>query len=306
MPIAARNKNKKKRKAGPAGGSKARVKSKARTRLAARATPKGKAQARKPTARPAPTRAAAKPSAKPPSTPARPAPAPPAAVPPLAKGAGKGPARSGASGPGPAPAPRPAGAKKSARRSALQRRPGFVPGDLLLPTGPQTPEELLYYFRGCAAAAHPAVVAGVDEVLAKRGQSESAEARTELAVLAQTTSNRFETGNIDGQLPNRPLRRPVFAGVIERAKARRREIGAFLRGLDLGRTEASHMDSHGEASMQSLMEWAARLENLAEADEPEQADYAQFHRGLDQLDNTTEALVVDVELTLRRMRDRVR
>jgi hypothetical protein len=66
------------------------------------------------------------------------------------------------------------------------------------------------------------------------------------------------------------------------------------------------MDSHGEASLQSLMEWAARLENLAEADEPETADYAQFHRGLDQLDNTTEALIVDVEQTLRRMRDRIR
>ena len=66
------------------------------------------------------------------------------------------------------------------------------------------------------------------------------------------------------------------------------------------------MDSHGEASLQSLMEWAARLENLVEADEPDQADYAQFHRGLDQLDNTTEALMLDVEQTLRRLRDRIR
>ena len=94
--------------------------------------------------------------------------------------------------------------------------------------------------------------------------------------------------------------------MVERAKHRRREIGAFLRGLDLGRTETSHMDSHGEASLQSLMEWAARLENLAEADEPDQADYAQFHRGLDQLENTTETLIVDVELTLRRLRDRAK
>jgi hypothetical protein len=94
--------------------------------------------------------------------------------------------------------------------------------------------------------------------------------------------------------------------VVERAKHRRREIGAFLRGLDIGRTETSHMDSHGEASLQSLMEWAARLENLAEADEPDQADYAMFHRGLDQLESTTEALIVDVELTLRRLRDRNR
>jgi hypothetical protein len=97
-----------------------------------------------------------------------------------------------------------------------------------------------------------------------------------------------------------------FQGVVERAKHRRREIGAFLRGLDLGRTETSHMDSHGEASLQSLMEWAARLENLTEADEPGQADYNQFHRGLDQLENTTETLIIDVELTLRRLRDRNR
>ena len=54
------------------------------------------------------------------------------------------------------------------------------------------------------------------------------------------------------------------------------------------------------------MQWAARLENLVEADEPDAADYAQFHRGLDQLENQTEALIVDVETTLRRLRDRVR
>ena len=83
-------------------------------------------------------------------------------------------------------------------------------------------------------------------------------------------------------------------------------IGAFLRCLHIGHTVTTHIYSHGEASLQSLMEWAARLENLAEADEPAQADYNQFHRGLDQLDNTTEALVVDVELTLRRLRDKNR
>ncbi len=287
MPTAARKKKSAARKGG-------------RPKPAARARPrrKGKAPARKPAPKPSSkARATARPA------PARPvAPAPPAAA---KAAAGKGAVKSAPAAAPPSAPPR-AAPKKSARKSALQRRPGFVPGDLLLPTGPQTPEELVYFFRGCAAAAHPALDGGVDEALAKRGQTESAEARAELASLAQATATRFEAGNIDGQLPNRPLRRPIFAGVIERAKSRRREIGAFLRGLDLGRTEASHMDSHGEASMQSLMEWAARLENLAEADEPEQADYAQFHRGLDQLDNTTEALMVDVELTLRRMRDRVR
>jgi hypothetical protein len=119
-------------------------------------------------------------------------------------------------------------------------------------------------------------------------------------------ADRFERGSIEPLLPTRPPARRHFQGVVERAKHRRREIGAFLRGLDLGRTETSHMDSHGEASLQSLMEWAARLENLVEADEPGQADYAQFHRGLDQLENTTEALIVDVEQTLRRLRDRIR
>jgi hypothetical protein len=92
---------------------------------------------------------------------------------------------------------------------------------------------------------------------------------------------------------------------VERAKHRRREIGAFLRGLDLGNTEASRMDPHGEASLQNLMEWAARLEMLADADEPEQADFGPFHRVLDQLEHNTEALIVDVELTLRRLRDQV-
>jgi hypothetical protein len=65
------------------------------------------------------------------------------------------------------------------------------------------------------------------------------------------------------------------------------------------------MDSHGEASLHNLMEWSARIENLIEAEEPRNADYTQFHRGLDHLDNTTEALIVDVELTLRRLRNKV-
>jgi hypothetical protein len=112
---------------------------------------------------------------------------------------------------------------------------------------------------------------------------------------------RFHQGPIEASLPNRGQPKRTFQGVIERAKQRRREIGSFLRGLDIGRPESSQMDSHGEASLQSLMEWSARLEKLADADEPAQGDYGQFHRGLDQLDHTTEALIVDVELTLRRL-----
>jgi hypothetical protein len=201
-------------------------------------------------------------------------------------------------------------AKKGGRKSPLSQRRGpngelFQPGDLLLPTGPQGPDEIQYLLRGSVAAEHPAPEAGVSEIVIKKGPEAEGD-RGELSRFAMGLAERFDSGTIEPLLPTRPVSRRNFAGVVERAQHRRREIGAFLRGLDLGRTESSHMDSHGEASLQSLMEWAARLENLAEADEPDNADYAQFHRGMDQLENTTEALIVDVELTLRRLRDRVK
>jgi len=222
---------------------------------------------------------------------------------------GPGPARPGAGAALPGKAARPAG-KKSGRKSPLSQRRGpngelFQPGDLLLPTGPQGPDEIQYLLRGSVAAEHPAPEAGVSEIIGKKGPEAEGD-RGELSHFAVGLAERFDSGTIEPLLPTRPVGRRNFAGVVERAKHRRREIGAFLRGLDLGRTESSHMDSHGEASLQSLMEWAARLENLAEADEPDNADYAQFHRGMDQLENTTEALIVDVELTLRRLRDRVK
>ena len=210
--------------------------------------------------------------------------------------------------PGGRPSPRPA--KKGGRKSPLSQRRGpngepFVPGDLLLPTGPQGPDEVQYLLRGSVAAEHSAGVAGVSEIILKKG-AEAEGDRPDLTRYAEGMAERFEKGSIEPLLPSRPQARRNFAGVVERAKHRRREIGAFLRGLDLGRTETSHMDSHGEASLQSLMEWAARLENLAEADEPERADFAQLHRGLDQLESKTEELIVDVELTLRRLRDRLK
>ena len=182
----------------------------------------------------------------------------------------------------------------------------FTPGDLLLPTGPQGPDEIQYLLRGAVAAEHTAGPTAVSEIIMKKGTPDAEGDRGELTRFSEGLGERFEKGAIEPLLPIRPTSKRNFQGVVERAKHRRREIGAFLRGLDLGRTETSHMDSHGEASLQSLMEWAARLENLAEADEPDQADYAQFHRGLDQLENTTEALIVDVELTLRRLRDRAK
>ena len=178
--------------------------------------------------------------------------------------------------------------------------------DLLLPTGPQGPDEIQYLLRGAVAAEHTAGPTAVSEIITKKGTPDAEGDRGELTRFSEGLGERFEKGAIEPLLPIRPTSKRNFQGVVERAKHRRREIGAFLRGLDLGRTETSHMDSHGEASLQSLMEWAARLENLAEADEPDQADYAQFHRGLDQLENTTEALIVDVELTLRRLRDRAK
>ena len=263
-----------------------------------------------------PARPPAKAASLPP--PARPAaPAGKAALPPgKAVAAVKGamaarptvvPIRPGGARPGDRPRP----AKKSSRKSPLAQRRGpngelFTPGDLLLPTGPQGPDEIQYLLRGAVAAEHMAGPQGVSEIITKKGTPEAEADRGELSRFAEGLSERFEKGAIEPLLPIRPAARRNFPGVVERAKHRRREIGAFLRGLDLGRTETSHMDSHGEASLQSLMEWAARLENLAEADEPDQADYAQFHRGLDQLENTTEALIVDVELTLRRLRDRAK
>lgn len=213
--------------------------------------------------------------------------------------------------PGGRPSPRPGGSgKKGGRKSPLSQRRGpngepFVPGDLLLPTGPQGPDEVQYLLRGSVAAEHAAGVAGVSEIILKKG-GEAEGDRQDLTRYTEGMAERFEKGSIEPLLPSRPQARRNFAGVVERAKHRRREIGAFLRGLDLGRTETSHMDSHGEASLQSLMEWAARLENLAEADEPERADFAQLHRGLDQLESKTEELIVDVELTLRRLRDRLK
>ena len=230
-----------------------------------------------------------------------------------AAGAKAGAAASGAGAPAGRPGgARPGGSKKGSRRSSLSQRRGpdgelLAPGDLLLPGGAQRAEEIQYLFRGCVAAERPVIEEGLHEVVVKRGTTlEAAADRPDLQKTVETMRLRFEGGSIEPLLPMRAAIRRNFQGVVERAKHRRREIGAFLRGLDLGHTETSHMDSHGEASLQSLMEWAARLENLAEADEPDHADYNQFHRGLDQLENTTEALIIDVEQTLRRLRDRTR
>jgi hypothetical protein len=199
--------------------------------------------------------------------------------------------------------------KKPSRKAAGGRREGksYAPGDLLLPGGCQTTEEIQYFFRGCVAAEHPMPEEGLQEVLLKRALSENEPAAEEMKKVLVGIVERFASGVIEPLLPSRAAARKSFSGFVERARGRRREIGAFLRGLDLGRTEVSHLDSHSETSLQNLMEWTARIEKMVEeGEEPEHADYNQLHRGIDQLDNTTEALIVDLETTLHRQRERAK
>jgi len=278
---------------------KAPAKAKAKKKHAPK--PKAKAPEKKP-APPAKKAAEPKPAAKGALVPGTGKPGPGGAKPAAGAAAPTPPGKGGkVPGARPKKAPKPRGIQRRGPDGEL-----LNPGDLLLPGGAASLEELQYLFRGCVAAEQPNPDAGISEVLVKRGVPETEQTRGELSKHAAVFVRRFDGGSLEASLPVRAATRRNFQGVQERAKQRRRELGAFMRGLDIGRTETSHMDSHGEASLQSLMEWAARLENLAEADEPERADYNQFHRGLDQLDNTTEALVVDVELTLRRLRDKER
>ena len=287
---------------------------------AARSRPKAKA-AKRAGKKPQGTRKGASSGAKPKAMKARPtraaAKAAPRAKGPAPKGKAAAPAASGKAGPA-SPAAAKAGAGRSgsrrSRRSTLIRRgPNgeiLAPGDLLLPGGPRGVEEIQYLFRGCMAAERPVTEEAINEVLSKRGVPEGPGEREELLRAIGWARDRFEQGDVEPIIPVRTNLRRTFQGVVERARQRRREIGAFLRGLDMGHTETSHMDAHGEASLQSLMEWAARLENLvenlSENEESSQGHYVQFHRVLDQLESTTEALMIDVEQTLRRLRDRLR
>ena len=267
----------------------------AKAKTAKKAAPKPKARpkpAEKPRVKAAPKPAAAKgkalpaPKAAPPAKgkvePKGKAPAPEKAAAPV-----KGKAPEGGK---PAAASRPAGRKSSRRPSLLRRGPDgeiLAPGDLLLPGGPQRIEEILYLFRGCSAAEHPIGDEAIAEVQAKRSVPEAPGDREELAKILAWARERFEHGTIEPAIPPRPNLRRSFQGVVERAKQRRREIGAFLRGLDLGHTETSHMDAHGEASLTSLMKLAAGLENLAEAEEPAQTDANELHRVFEQLEAAT-------------------
>lgn len=197
---------------------------------------------------------------------------------------------------------KPRSGRSRKRRSSRREAKDYQPGELVLPGGAMNADEALYFLRGCVAAEAPAGEAGIIEIVAKRGE-DAPLSPEELSEHLDAITERFEEGAFEPQIPNRPPgSRQTFASIVERARHRRREIGAFLRGLDLGSTETSHMDPHGEASLQNLMEWAARLEVLTEADQPPQTDFAPFHRVLDQLELNTESLILDVEQTLRRLR----
>ena len=291
----AKKKDKKKKAAKSA--KKARAKEKARAKLA-KAKPRSKSKTK--------AKAAAKPVAKakakatpPPKTKPEPkvkAPAEKAPAPVKAKAAESGKAQ------------RPAGRKSSRRPSLIRRGPDgeiLAPGDLLLPGGAQRLEEVVYLFRGSTAAEHPVGEDAIAEVASKRTPEAPAD-KDELARVLSWARDRFDHGNVEPSIPPRQNLRRTFQGVVERAKWRRREIGAFLRGLDLGHTETSHMDAHGEASLVSLMKLAAGLENLAEAQEPANTDANELHRVFEQLEAATETLIIDVEQTLRRLRDRLR
>ncbi len=279
----------KRKKKAPAKG-RPRPKPAAKTRPKPKAARKAKV-APKSKARPAPAKTKPEPKGK--------APAAEKALSPV-----KGKAPEGAK----PTAPRPAGRKSSRRPSPIRRGPDgeiLAPGDLLLPLGAQRAEEILYLFRGSTAAEHPVGEEAIAEVLAKRTAPDPGD-RDELGRLLEWARERFEHGTIEPAIPPRANLRRTFQGVVERAKQRRREIGAFLRGLDIGHTETSHMDAHGEASLVSLMKLAAGLENLAEAQEPAQTDANELHRVFEQLEAATETLIIDVEQTLRRLRDRLR
>jgi len=283
------------------GVKKAHAKEKARPKSAAKAKAKAKPKPKEKAAKPV-SPGKAKPAAKP---------APPPKAKPEAKGkaAEKVPVPAKGKAPEAGKPPRPAGRKSSRRPSLIRRGPDgeiLAPGDLLLPGGALRLEEVVYLFRGSTAAEHPVGEEAIAEVVAKRTSPEAPPDREELSRVLAWARDRFEHGNVEPSIPPRQNLRRTFQGVVERAKWRRREIGAFLRGLDLGRTETSHMDAHGEASLVSLMKLAAGLENLAEAQEPANTDANELHRVFEQLEAATETLIIDVEQTLRRLRDRVR
>src|SRR5215468_1719175 len=135
--------------------------------------------------------------------------APGKGVPPAGKGAlppgAKGPAAGG----------KPLRPKKGGRKSSLALRRGpdgelLAPGDLLLPGGAQGFDEVLYFFRGCAAAEHD--VSGdeaVVEILTKRGTPDATGEKGDLLKAFDSMRRRFD-GGIEPLLPIRNAIRRNF------------------------------------------------------------------------------------------------
>ena len=157
----------------------------------------------------------------------------------------KSPAGTAAKGHDAAPAGAPPAKKarsrsrRSSRRASptLRRGPDgelLAPGELLLPKGPRNQEEVHYLLRGCLAADLTAGPVGVEDTLTKAPGPDPEKQKSDLNRLAEHLRQRFESGSIEAYLPTRPPAPRTFAGVVERASQRRREIGAFLRGLDIG------------------------------------------------------------------------
>src|SRR5438067_4968117 len=116
------------------------------------------------------------------------------------------PGRPGAGG---KPGDRPRSGKKGGRKSPLSQRRGpngelFTPGDLLLPTGPQGPDEIQYLLRGAVAAEHAAGPNAVSEIITKKATPDAEGDRGELTRFAEGMAERFEKGSIEPLLPIRP------------------------------------------------------------------------------------------------------
>jgi len=203
---------------------------------------------------------------------------------------------------------RPAGRehRRRSRHAAASPRCGapdgqpLQPGELLLPGGPQNLEEILYLFRGVIASQRVGGEVAIGEVVAKRPAGDPLAARPELERHYGLLQQRFSTGSIESTLPNRPQPKLTFQGFVERARQRRREIGGFLRGLDIGKT--------------SPRRWTRTARTASTADgvggPPREGDGRRRARAgglqplpprLDVFDERTESLVVDLEKTLRRL-----
>src|SRR5258707_13954930 len=132
------------------------------------------------------------------------------------------PSRPGAVAGRPGAGDRPRTGKKGGRKSPLSQRRGpngelFTPGDLLLPTGPQGPDEIQYLLRGAVAAEHTAGPTAVSEIIMKKGTPDAEGDRGELSRFSEGLRERFVKVPIQPLLPIRPAFNPNVQRVVERA-----------------------------------------------------------------------------------------